>query len=183
MKTFFVIVFAVASSWMLAQASGAAEQNPSCHGKDLESRMECKVIALLNDYRARSGRRRLKPARQCYQMAKSHARTMRKTKTLSHEVSRGQDPNRRANKFGLGKARTAANKSSRLRYSGENIARYYSTPEVVMRNWRWSLWGHNSTMLLRGHTHVGVGLSIARDRKGVPIKGEYYWAQIFCARK
>ena len=116
-------------------------------------------------------------------MAKSHARTMRKHRDLSHEVVRGQGPDQRANRFGLGKARTDANRSSKLRYSGENVARYYRTPEDVMRKWRWSLWGHNSNMLDPGHTHVGVGLAIGRDRSGVPIEGQFYWAQVFCARK
>ena len=180
MRTLFVAALAVAG---VATIPRSAEANPSCQGKDLESRMECKLFKLLNDYRAQNGRKRLASARQCYRMAKAHTRTMRKYKTLSHEVRRGQDPNVRANKFGLGKARTAANKGSRLRYSGENLSRYHATPEDAMRGWRWSIWGHNANMLRPGHTHVGIGLSIARDSKGVPIKGQYYWAQVFCARK
>ncbi|MGI9382598.1 MAG: hypothetical protein ACR2PO_05550, partial [Methyloligellaceae bacterium] len=69
MKTFFVVVVAVIGAWMIAPVSGASAQGSSCRGKDLESRMECKVIALLNSYRASSDRRKLTPARQCHQMA------------------------------------------------------------------------------------------------------------------
>lgn len=180
MKTSIAALFATAGLCLAALVSTTSTADAKCHGTGPEARMECKVIALLNEHRARNGRKKLRFSNQCYRMAKSHARTMKKHKKLSHEVVRGQDPNVRANKFGLGKARTDRNRKSKLRYSGENLSRYHPTPEDAMSGWRWSIWGHNGNMLRADHTHVGVGVAIARDKKGKRIKGEIYWAQAFC---
>lgn len=173
----------VAGAIMAAAPLQPASAYSICPGQTHEGRLECKVYKLLNKHRIANGRRALKGARLCHRMARAHARTMRKHRDLSHEVIRGQDPNVRANKYGLGKARNAANRSSPYRYSGENLARYHATAEDVMRGWRWSIWGHNATMLRPEHTHVGVGLAIARDKQGKPIKGQYWWAQVFCNRR
>jgi uncharacterized protein YkwD len=140
--TSFVFAIALASSATLAVAPTTAQAAPRL------DRTERTVIKLINSYRARHGRARLRASGRLNRAADRHSRAM-----LAHDFFAHASRNGTA-------ATTRARRSSRARSVGENIAFIGSgqrrMPRLVVSMWIDSA-KHREVLLHPSFRRIGVG--------------------------
>lgn len=115
------------------------------------------VLRLVNQERANAGLNPVRWDAEATKAAKAHAEDMAGRTYFSHDTPEGWGPGDRVRIIG---ARTS--------WSGENIARGYSSPAAVMTAWMNSS-GHRANILRASSTGLGVGVR-AQGR---------YWVQVF----
>lgn len=120
------------------------------------STMEAEVLALINDHRASIGASALQTSSASYEYAEDHNNYMIAQKTLSHDNFQS-----RASKIALEIGAVDV---------GENVARYYTTAELVLDGWLEST--SHKEAIEGEYTHTT--LSITLDKDGRP-----YFTQIF----
>ncbi|PWL40058.1 CAP domain-containing protein [Flagellimonas aquimarina] len=120
------------------------------------SEMETEVLGLINDYRVSIGASKLQSNSTSYQYAEEHNNYMIAQKKLSHDNFQS-----RASKIALETGAVDV---------GENVARYYTTAQLVFDGWIES--ASHKEAIEGGYTHTT--LSITLDKDGRP-----YFTQIF----
>lgn len=125
-----------------------------------ESDYATQIIELLNDYREENGLKRLEVVTSLNNGAAIRAYEI--VNTWGHTRPNGQ------------KCYSVASVSA-----GENIAKYYASPEDVMTGWKNSS-GHNANMLRDNFTKIGVSVFAERMESASGVYYyRYYFVQLF----
>lgn len=121
---------------------------------------ETEVVRLVNQRRAEHG---LKPLTQDWQLsrvARYKSQDMKDLGYFSHTSPTYGSPFQMMKSFGIS-----------YRTAGENIAKGYASPEVVVNAWMNSP-GHRANILNSTYTHIGVGF----------VSSGNYWTQMFISK-
>ncbi|MFI1562959.1 CAP domain-containing protein [Streptomyces sp. NPDC020490] len=116
-----------------------------------------RVVALVNNERAKAGCSPVTLNAKLSQAAQAHSADMASHNTMSHTGSDGSDPGQRITRAGY-----------LWSTYGENVAYGYSTPEQVMAGWMASA-GHKRNILDCDFKEIGVGVAQPGN----------YWTQDF----
>ena len=161
----------LAALMAVALASGASASD-AVVGRDSGATVRARVVDLVNAARARArkcGNTRhaaaspLSESRPLEDAAANHARNMARKKFFDHQAPDGSQPKDRVIRAGY-----------QPRLTGENIALGPESAEEVVAGWLASP-GHCANIMDDRFQHIGVGLSVGRDRRKI------YWVQNFGA--
>ncbi len=130
---------------------------PAVSGK-LSARAEVqRVLALVNEERARAGLSPVTVDEELCRVAQVKSEDMKSEGYFSHTSPRYGSPFDMMKQFGIS-----------YRTAGENIAMGYATPETVMEGWMNSE-GHRANILKSDFTKIGIGYCAEGN----------YWVQMF----
>ncbi len=133
---------------------------PSCPQTNAE--FEARVIALINNERAKAGLPALNSQSQLTAAAELHSADMACNNYFSHTGRDGSNFSDRARRQGYN-----------MSYGGENIAAGYGSPEDVVKGWMNSP-GHRANILGENYVDVGVGYAYSASSS----YGSY-WTAVF----
>lgn len=122
------------------------------------------ILKGVNRERVEKGLVPLKMNKELNKIAIIKAEDMAREEKLSHN----------SKKYGL-TFNLVKEKGIKYSAAAENIARWHSTPEFVVKRWLESK-GHRGNILNPDYTETGIGM--AQDKNG-----KNYWVQLFIKRK
>lgn len=118
---------------------------------------EQEVIRLVNEIRVQNGLKILAYDWELSRVARIKSQDMKDNRYFSHNSPVYGTPFQMMKNFGIS-----------YRSAGENIAKGYATPQVVVNAWMNSS-GHRANILNESFTHIGVGY----------VASGNYWTQMF----
>ncbi len=155
----------------LAHPAPAEAANCNAAGKNIKKknvkRAKRSMICLVNNFRAKRGKRPLKRDGRLSEAAGKHSRHMERVGVLGHSGIGDGDPSSRARRAGL---RCSGCVAENVAYHTGNVS-----PKDLFKMWKGSA-PHAQTMRSGGYKATGIGISVG-PRLGVAI------TQMFAAAK
>ena len=124
------------------------------------SAYELEVVRLVNIEREKNGLSPLTEDWELSRVARYKSQDMKDKGYFSHTSPTYGSPFQMMKSFGI-----------TYKSAGENIAKGYSTPEMVVKGWMNSS-GHRANILNKSFTHIGVGY----------VQSGNYWTQMFISK-
>lgn len=121
---------------------------------------EAEIVRLVNEIRVQNGLKELTQDWQLSRVARYKSQDMKDKKYFSHISPTYGSPFQMMKSFGI-----------TYKTAGENIAKGYATPQVVVNGWMNSS-GHRANILNSSFTHIGVGY----------VSSGNYWTQMFISK-